>query len=328
MSFSTPVDSPATSLDNNVLPDLAEYAPLGLMELDASRAILYLNTILRSAYGLRVGDDFLGYVHTDHRPAVQHFLDQAMDARDRQEITCSLTINGGQFAVLITGMSIDERQYYWIQDRSVLSALQTQLRQTRSPQRQLLKQLRQISTTALGYGELIDMILDDDEALTKTAHQNIRRHHKQLMQQLLALTGIANDGDTKPNHDSVTRAANTRAHILVVDDEVAVSRVLTELLLAKGYKVTSFSSANNAMKAVRVNPHIFSLAIVDHHMPGIDGVALAEQLHQVRLPVILCTASDQVPSTDAIQRIVHKPIDIHQLNQVVAETIDVAEQDA
>ena len=58
-------------------------------------------------------------------------------------------------------------------------------------------------------------------------------------------------------------------HILVVEDELAMRAVLTELLRGEGYRVPATSNGADALDVLR-QPAI-DLAVLDLKMAGLDG---------------------------------------------------------
>ncbi|WP_419192655.1 response regulator [Kolteria novifilia] len=71
----------------------------------------------------------------------------------------------------------------------------------------------------------------------------------------------------------------TGVPILVVDDNLVNRRVLTEQLGSWGCAVTAVTSAAEAMEALTTAANQdkpFSLAILDHDMPDVDGIMLAQ----------------------------------------------------
>lgn len=106
--------------------------------------------------------------------------------------------------------------------------------------------------------------------------------------------------------------------ILLVDDDVALLRLLSLRLTAAGYVVTTVESGEQALaQLVRCRPH---LVITDLRMAGMDGLALFDAIHQTSptLPVIILTAHGSIP--DAITAtyrgvfsFLTKPFDGHTL---------------
>lgn len=85
--------------------------------------------------------------------------------------------------------------------------------------------------------------------------------------------------------------AQLNAHVLVVDDDVAIVGVFTVLLESLGCKVTGFSNSPEAMHWFRDNPHGPDLVITDMTMPDMTGADLAQTMLSIRpeMPIILCT---------------------------------------
>jgi class 3 adenylate cyclase len=87
--------------------------------------------------------------------------------------------------------------------------------------------------------------------------------------------------------------------ICVVDDDNAHRRVLSEYLVAKGFRVVAFASGSEFLER-NADVETYDLVISDINMPGISGLELCRSIRQlnqrVRLPVILITGND--PSAD------------------------------
>ncbi|MGE5470467.1 MAG: sigma 54-interacting transcriptional regulator [Bacteroidota bacterium] len=115
------------------------------------------------------------------------------------------------------------------------------------------------------------------------------------------------------------------AHVLVVDDDEDILRLLSMRLRARGFRVTAVSSAEEALAHIAVDPP--RLVVSDVRLPGRDGLALFEEIRTTRptLPVILLTAHGTIPdAVDATSRGVFgyltKPFD----SQTLLEKIDQA----
>ncbi|MCP5268997.1 MAG: sigma 54-interacting transcriptional regulator [Zoogloeaceae bacterium] len=88
------------------------------------------------------------------------------------------------------------------------------------------------------------------------------------------------------------------AHLLVVDDDPDLLRLLSMRLRANGYRVTAVDSAEAALARVATGRP--DLVLSDVRLPGRDGLALFDELRarHPALPVILLTAHGTIP--DAI----------------------------
>jgi DNA-binding NtrC family response regulator len=82
--------------------------------------------------------------------------------------------------------------------------------------------------------------------------------------------------------------------ILVVEDDLAIAKVLVALLRQEGHNPTHVSSAEHALSTLFVQP--FDLVLSDIRMSGMDGLALLKQLasSHPELPVVLLTAHGSV----------------------------------
>src|SRR5574343_2061820 len=117
------------------------------------------------------------------------------------------------------------------------------------------------------------------------------------------------------------------AHVLVVDDDEDILRLLTMRLKARGFRVTAVGSAEQALAQIAVEaPRV---VVSDIRLPGQDGLALFEEIRRTRptLPVILLTAHGSIPdAVEATSRGVFgyltKPFD----SQILLEKIDLALQ--
>ncbi|MFZ2267963.1 MAG: sigma 54-interacting transcriptional regulator [Azonexus sp.] len=123
------------------------------------------------------------------------------------------------------------------------------------------------------------------------------------------------------------QAVMAGAHVLAVDDDEDILRLLTMRLRARGFRVTAVGSAEEALARIAVDaPRV---VVSDVCLPGRDGLALFEEIHVTRptLPVILLTAHGNIPdAVDATSRGVFgyltKPFD----SQILLEKIDQALQ--
>jgi two-component system, NtrC family, response regulator GlrR len=91
----------------------------------------------------------------------------------------------------------------------------------------------------------------------------------------------------------------TSAHVLIVDDDADLLRLLTMRLQAAGHRVTAVGSAEAALAQIAVERP--QLVLSDVRLPGRDGLALFDELRQRHpaLPVILLTAHGTIP--DAVE---------------------------
>jgi signal transduction histidine kinase/CheY-like chemotaxis protein len=122
--------------------------------------------------------------------------------------------------------------------------------------------------------------------------------------------------------------AQGNERILLVDDEDGLAELGAKLLTALGYRVTAYTSPEEALAAFRDHSNDFDLLITDMVMPKINGETLARQILSLRadLPVIVYTGfSDQIPAERikqmGVKTVLRKPITIHSLSQAIRKVL-------
>lgn len=83
--------------------------------------------------------------------------------------------------------------------------------------------------------------------------------------------------------------------ILIVEDEVAIARMIAMNLGAANYDTQIFYDGMQAAEAVKED-HDYDLALLDVMLPGMDGFALLEVMKGYDIPVIFLTAKDDLLS--------------------------------
>ena len=79
--------------------------------------------------------------------------------------------------------------------------------------------------------------------------------------------------------------------VLVVDDEPAITRVLTAALAARGYRVITAATGADALDAT--TRHTPAAVILDLGLPDIDGVDVCQRIRAWSdVPIIVLTADD------------------------------------
>ncbi|QGZ39049.1 two-component system response regulator GlrR [Pseudoduganella flava] len=93
--------------------------------------------------------------------------------------------------------------------------------------------------------------------------------------------------------------AADKPHLLLVDDDDDLLRLLSMRLTANGYRVTAVGSADAAL--ARLSIELPALVISDVRLPDRDGMVLFQQIRSQypALPVILLTAHGTIP--DAVE---------------------------
>ncbi len=123
--------------------------------------------------------------------------------------------------------------------------------------------------------------------------------------------------------------ASQGVHILVIDDDQDLLRLLSLRLRALGFRVATAATAEEGLARIAVNPP--RVVVSDIRLPGKDGLALFEEVRQTQptLPVILLTAHGTIP--DAVQATsrgvfgyLTKPFDAQLLLEKIRQALELA----
>ena len=131
--------------------------------------------------------------------------------------------------------------------------------------------------------------------------------------------------EDQQSSDASLQERDRNRHILVVDDEPAVARLLDRSLTRQGYLVTAVTNAAAALERFSKAPATFDLLITDQTMPGMTGLELASRCLGLRprFPILLCTGysaavDDQKIADLGIQKLLQKPVQIQELLEQVS----------
>ena len=118
-------------------------------------------------------------------------------------------------------------------------------------------------------------------------------------------------------------------HILIVDDEPPIVKLLKQSLVRLGYTATIFTSSMEALEVFQASPDKFDLVITDMTMPNMTGDKLASEIKKIApdMPVILCTGfSEKIniqPGPDLqINDFLMKPVNKAKLAKTVRQVLD------
>lgn len=138
---------------------------------------------------------------------------------------------------------------------------------------------------------------------------------------------ILKDPALKPGHESALR-------VLVAEDSPVTHDLLKLLLMQRGHEVDIASDGLQALVALR-NNH-YDVALLDFHMPGMDGlrvaVTLKNEAHGRRLPRLIAITADaegllrHEAGCENFDYILPKPLDLNEVAKVVEEQAEIAER--
>ncbi len=114
------------------------------------------------------------------------------------------------------------------------------------------------------------------------------------------------------------------AHVLIVDDEMNIRRVLAAMLKRDGYEVTTAADGEQALAVLQKTP--VHVVVTDLVMPKVGGMELLKRVSAdyPDVPVILITAHGSVDSAVAALKAgafdyVTKPFEQEELRKVIAK---------
>jgi len=124
----------------------------------------------------------------------------------------------------------------------------------------------------------------------------------------------------------MSESSKNKPHLLLVDDDKSLLRLLTIRLEGEGYQVTAVEDGNAALR--KLQNDAFDVVLSDLRMPGLDGLSLFEEIMGIRkdIPVILMTAhgtiSDAVAATQrGVFGFLPKPVDHDELRTLLQKAL-------
>ncbi|MCP3875025.1 MAG: PAS domain S-box protein, partial [Desulfobacteraceae bacterium] len=131
--------------------------------------------------------------------------------------------------------------------------------------------------------------------------------------------------------DNVAKAETGTERILLVDDEVSVAKLESQMLSRLGYHLTVKTNSEDALNAFKSNPNSYDLVISDMTMPNMTGDQLAKELLSIKagIPIIICTGfSERINKEQAVaigvKGFLMKPVIKSDMAQMVRKVLDEA----
>lgn len=119
---------------------------------------------------------------------------------------------------------------------------------------------------------------------------------------------------------------NHRSLVMLVDDEIDIIGLFTEILTLNGISVRPFTNAEEALREFEQNHTYYKLVISDVRMSPMSGIEFIKKLREIdaNIKVILMTAFEMEGSqlreinTDEF---FNKPISMNNLVQIVKKYV-------
>ncbi|MGI9554202.1 MAG: response regulator [Thermodesulfobacteriota bacterium] len=118
-----------------------------------------------------------------------------------------------------------------------------------------------------------------------------------------------------------------KKRILIVDDELLILRIISDILSKEGYEVKTAINFHNASQLLEEEK--FDVVITDIRMPEKSGIDLLEHVRKINsdIPVILMTGFASLETAvDAVKQGAHdyltKPLDFNKLKRIVSQSIE------
>jgi CheY-like chemotaxis protein len=121
-----------------------------------------------------------------------------------------------------------------------------------------------------------------------------------------------------------SNAASIKHRILCVDDEIIGTRIRGEILKEHGYSVVLYHCP---LAALRCELHMFDLAVLDFHMPGLNGRELFLRMRALGagFPIVLLTGCIDALSYDErvlFARCLDKGMPVQRLLETITECLN------
>lgn len=283
-------------------------APVGYILLDNKLRLIGVN-VKAEALGIHVGSSINNYFDEKSKNSFMQLVDTSTNGEF--EGSCN---EKGTFIFHVTQLPDVERIQLWLFDVSEIRLLQSRVQKLKKPERRFLHQINNLVSTTLGYAELVELMLEENDTLSGERLTAIKRYQIEIgtgLRQSETIIQHEKRGAMPYSHHS----DRSTQHVLVVHKEPVRKELLVELLQSQQYKVTSFTDAKAAVKFASLNVNSLDLAVL--------GAAdqLAEYLLEAsaKLHIVVCTSDRHDIEDDRLHAISDTPLDINELLSTVQE---------
>lgn len=114
--------------------------------------------------------------------------------------------------------------------------------------------------------------------------------------------------------------------ILIIDDQMGIRMLLTELLRREGYETYQAANGKEAIALLAANA--FHLILLDMKIPGMNGIEILREIRQREpgVPVMMMTAYGELEMVEEAKKlgVVHyfaKPFDVEEIRREVNKAL-------
>ena len=105
--------------------------------------------------------------------------------------------------------------------------------------------------------------------------------------------------------------------VLIVEDEIAIAKMIAMNLKVAGYDIVMFQDGKEAAESLE-SDHAYDMALLDIMVPGMDGLELLPVVKGYGIPVIFLTARDDIGTKvqglrDGAEDYIVKPFEMLEL---------------
>lgn len=118
-------------------------------------------------------------------------------------------------------------------------------------------------------------------------------------------------------------------HVVYIDDYEAMVYLVSRLLRKRGYRVSAFERARDALALLASNPADVDLLVTDYNMPGLSGLDVVRQAKMLRadLPMVISSghvtpAMTAEAMAEGVLQVLNKQESVEDLAQLLADLLE------
>jgi CheY-like chemotaxis protein len=283
-------------------------APTALIELDGSDQIIWCNDSA-IAMGFENGKPVREYCSPAEEPLTEYARGQPPSHLYQfrfpgSEKRCHVKVHS---EVQPEVQTEKKPTYLWVIDISESLIMADRMRRVKTPDAKRNRQLSQLSATALGYAELLDVVMSDAADLSIDKIDTVRKYQLEISRCLRGINKILQGEAQKPPSGSV----------LVAERHQALKELVSELLKAEGYKVHDFSDVEAALEYCRLNAESIEKAVIDETLKDDEGCTLIDRIKEIlpQISIVALVESESGISAGGVR----KPLDFQVLLRALAD---------